>query len=332
MPKFPILSAIQKRRGLAQKVRKTNIKRAAEIAARLAKKAAKKSPTLTIQQSPEEKCKSDLFVSMTHINYAVRAEAGKGCVFKCVGSSRDEHFSGDKHGAYAQNGYLEICQKHASVYNRSATNLSIVQETQHGTGVLHTPAAPAWVPNPLTPGAPSNTWYLDFADNYRCAYHPFNHDYHHMLPWSALYGTFTTPELEIIQSSEYNINAGVNLIILPMTEEYAAALELPRHPHDHPFYTADVKKLINGVKKALTNATPHPLSSQAACAGIKPYFEAWEKEEFDVIVKWGGLNPGKLIDGDDKVTGVDGCDLNAMMDAANNPVSGKQVVNRATLV
>lgn len=197
-----------------------------------------------------------------------------GCVFKCIGSGRDTHFTStiDKHGAYSRQGYEEIAKDGA-------------KKARYGAfGAL-------FLPN----------WRADPTRQFQSKFVPFNHQYHHMLPWEALQDAFSTGksdtgpgQLFAIQQSEYNLNDGINLIVLPESPTQAALLGLPTHFKGHPRYSTSLAAMLIEVKQTLAPAT-HLVDSSNAPA-LKVLMESWEKQEFLQIASQGAAYPGQDID------------------------------------
>lgn len=128
-------------------------------------------------------------------------------------------------------------------------------------------------------------WCFD-GDNFKVAYKPYNHNYHHILPFDALKQLNWT-ELNLLQQSGYNVNDGINLIILPCTAAYAYAVMLPAHPYNHPKYNKDVKTIINEIKKDVSrNSKSHKVTDKNK-NNFKKKLETWEDKEYWVIVKYG---------------------------------------------
>lgn len=124
------------------------------------------------------------------------------------------------------------------------------------------------------------------GENYKIAYLPINHNYHHILPFECLKQLSYT-ELKLLQESGYNLNSGGNLIILPCLDKYAYALMLPAHPHNHGQYNRDIKALINKLKQVLVRQSANHEIDPSNVGNIKAILEAWQADEFWVIVDYG---------------------------------------------
>lgn len=124
------------------------------------------------------------------------------------------------------------------------------------------------------------------GQNYKIAYLPFNHNYHHVLPFECL-KQLSYEELKLLQESGYNLNDGINLIILPCLDRYGYAMMLPAHPYNHSDYSEDVKTVVNRVKqKILSESRGHKLN-KSNIKNFRKELEKWEDDEFWVLVDYG---------------------------------------------
>ena len=127
-------------------------------------------------------------------------------------------------------------------------------------------------------------WFI--GPNFTIAYLPYNHNYHHILPFEAL-KKLTYPELEILQAAKYNLNGKENMIILPCLGEYGIAMKLPSHPFNHPVYNAEVKGIIEQIKQEVVDKKDKHKLTPANVTNFKTELENWEKSQFDEIVAYG---------------------------------------------
>jgi hypothetical protein len=145
--------------------------------------------------------------------------------------------------------------------------------------------ASSWFTAP-DPRVDKKAWWLTTGINYQDANVPYTHNYHHILPFEAI-KRLTYDELDLVQAAGYNLNAGVNLIILPCLDEYGRAMMLPAHPYNHGEYNKDVKKLLNTIRQDLSAKTKgHKLTKKNA-SKFRTKIENWEKNEFWVLVDFG---------------------------------------------
>jgi hypothetical protein len=129
-------------------------------------------------------------------------------------------------------------------------------------------------------------WWIGVPTNYQIAYLPFNHNYHHILPFEAL-TKLTYDELDILQESEYNLNGKLNMIILPCLDAYGIAMKLPAHPYNHPVYTSAIKTIVNEIRVDVSKKKKKHEVTDQNVQNFKTKLENWQKREFDVIVNYG---------------------------------------------
>jgi hypothetical protein len=125
--------------------------------------------------------------------------------------------------------------------------------------------------------------------NYKFGSKPFSNQYHHIMPSGALKDRLTNDELSILQASRYNINEGINLIILPCVDSDALELGLPVHAGYHKEYNDDCIRAINRMKRDISELTAdgkHDITD-ANVDFFRAFLRGWEQEEFWVIVKYG---------------------------------------------
>ncbi|NTX53309.1 AHH domain-containing protein [Myxococcus sp. CA051A] len=99
--------------------------------------------------------------------------------------------------------------------------------------------------------------------------YPYAWEAHHILPGSAFYyelksGTaFTYQQLRLILQSEYNLNHGHNIIMLPDQAWAVPVHALLQHPGDHPNYTQqvmqDMKVIAKNLQKEIDKQKDHGL-------------------------------------------------------------------------
>lgn len=127
------------------------------------------------------------------------------------------------------------------------------------------------------------------GQNYTVAKEPFPHQYHHIMPSGVLLGELENEELTILQASRYNINEGINLIILPVIEKHAKKLMLPIHSGSHPKYNDDCKSMVYLLRSdmaALTADKKHDIT-EANVKGFRDNLRTWEQNEFWLLVGYG---------------------------------------------
>lgn len=210
----------------------------------------------------------------------------KGCVTKCLGSKFKKH-----HGSYRRNGYDE--HKNDPVkstrYEPIAERVEAfppIPEQQRGLkkGQLR---------KPTLPRGQHGRW-LFTGKHFKSANLPFTHMHHHMIPWELMSDTFKPPELKLFQLCEYNLNEGINLIILPCTEQIGALIGMYTHPSNHHSYTLDLVDQLIGLKYNMTGDEERHLREEEV-SQLKSRLEAWERAEWGKIADAGKAASGKHI-------------------------------------
>jgi hypothetical protein len=217
------------------------------------------------------------------------ATSGGGCVTKCVGSSFKKH-----HGSYRRNGYEEHksnklkSTRYAPIPDRVEKFGPPIPEQLFGValGKLRTPVLPA---------KPGLHWTFT-GRNFISANQPFVHQYHHMVPWEVLSESFELDELKLLQSDQYNLNDGFNLIILPCYEKIGILIGMYTHPNDHPLYTLDLISKLRFLKEQMKGDEEEHLAPDEV-SGLRSTLEAWERGEWIKIAEAGRLAMGAHVNG-----------------------------------
>ncbi|MCP3165929.1 MXAN_0050 family toxin nuclease [Myxococcus qinghaiensis] len=99
--------------------------------------------------------------------------------------------------------------------------------------------------------------------------YPYAWEAHHILPGSAFYyelksgPAFTYQQLRLILQSEYNLNHGHNIIMLPDQAWAVPVHALLQHPGDHPNYTQqvmrDMKTIAQRIQEKIDSNSDHKL-------------------------------------------------------------------------
>jgi hypothetical protein len=204
---------------------------------------------------------------------------GKGCVTKCVGSSWTKD-----HGSYRYNGYQE--------HNGTAKKTRYLPDPMR-VKMIGAPTKERLLGGdksdkrtPTNPATNPAVWGFGWKDNFKNANRPYAHNYHHMVPWEALSEGLVQLELKALQQAGYNLNAGINLIVLPCFRRVALIVEMYTHPNDHPDYNLSVIDAITLVKFEITgDATKHLDPSELP--DLKEALEKWEEAEWPLIMSAG---------------------------------------------
>ncbi|OJH37381.1 hypothetical protein BON30_29270 [Cystobacter ferrugineus] len=147
----------------------------------------------------------------------------------------------------------------------------------------------------LTPGAWDMA--LSGANFWSSSTKPWSHEAHHIIPTDVLYQSFKE-DMGLLQQLKYNINKGINIIILPTQREYGRIYLLPAHTNSHPGFSKKVKKRINSVRSGAGEeqgkTEGHPNMSEAQNKPWKSQLEQHSKQLRKELRKEGirlGLTP-----------------------------------------
>ncbi|HUQ84057.1 MAG TPA: AHH domain-containing protein [Gemmatimonadaceae bacterium] len=160
------------------------------------------------------------------------------------------------------------------------------------------------------PRVNEKAWWFDQGQNFANAFTPYNHNHHHIMPWTCLNGRLVYDEIRLLQEAEYNLNDGENMILLPCNPHFGIALQLPAHPYGHPTYNADVKTVLNQMKEAVkVTKTNHDITVKNN-KDFKKVLVDWQKEQYDLIVDYGELLATRFLANKTVPSNpIDGCPL-----------------------
>ncbi|MCY1046198.1 AHH domain-containing protein [Corallococcus sp. bb12-1] len=95
---------------------------------------------------------------------------------------------------------------------------------------------------------------------------PWHHEAHHIIPTNALAEAFGV-DMALLQQLTYNINRGINIIILPTQHKMGTVFLLPAHVNSHPGYSntleARIRAVRNDVGEQQEKQEGHPELSEA---------------------------------------------------------------------
>jgi hypothetical protein len=211
----------------------------------------------------------------------------KGCVTKHVGSFRKNRCS------YRYNGYEHMKGSHEEIYHvdfkGSVANYKRLPPDLPDEYMLGKAGGKALATNLRTANDPrveKEAWWFTKDCNFKTAYLPYNHNYHHILPFASL-KQLEYEELIILQEAEYNLNDKWNMIILPCLDTYGFAMQLPAHPYGHTEYNKAVKKIVTKIKQTVSEkAEGHQLTPENITK-FKDDIVTWQKKQFDKLVEFG---------------------------------------------
>lgn len=211
----------------------------------------------------------------------------KGCVTKHEGKYK----KGDS-CSYRGNGYTEMKGSHKKLYqidfttNKHGKRLPYLYKEFKIGSAGGTEIAANWrFAN--NPRISKRSWWFKGA-NFQTASLPYNHNYHHIMPFTALQ-KLTYTELSVLQESGYNLNGPKNMIILPCCDAYGIAMMLPSHPYGHTVYNASTAGIVNEIKQDVSRNTEGHKLKRSNVQNFKAKLEAWQQAQFQSLVAYGKL-------------------------------------------
>lgn len=121
--------------------------------------------------------------------------------------------------------------------------------------------------------------------------YPYAWEAHHILPGSAFYyelkdgPAFTYKQLRLILQSEYNLNHGHNIIMLPDQAWAVPVHALLQHPGDHPIYTQQVMRDMRTISQKLQKEIDAQKDHKMLVAKIFEHLKDLEEQYWDLIVE-----------------------------------------------
>jgi hypothetical protein len=171
----------------------------------------------------------------------------------------------------------------------------------------------------LTKKAPlPRQWDLGVGNNFQDWREPYWHNAHHIVPNAVLNASLekaangNSSVTLLVRSgllgAKYNLNYKINMVILPMAEEVAAALSLPRHligktrvgpseMRSHKDYSNNVKKGVDTVMSEYVKIFDppqkgHPEEPSKLC---RKKLERCSKQTYKQIKAFGVESPGEAL-------------------------------------
>lgn len=210
----------------------------------------------------------------------------KGCVTKHEGGFKD----GDR-CSYRGNGYAEMKSARTDLYHidftqqKHAKRLPYLYKEFKIGSAGGTDLAENWR-FADSPVVAKQAWWFTNAANFKTAYLPYNHNYHHILPFTALQ-QLDYVELSVLQLSGYNLNGPENMIILPCLDEYGIAMMLPSHPYGHTVYNEETSAIVKEIKQDVSRNTEGHRIKMSNMEDLREKLEDWQKDQFDELVDYG---------------------------------------------
>ncbi len=120
--------------------------------------------------------------------------------------------------------------------------------------------------------------------------YPYAWEAHHILPGSAFYyeledgPVFTYRQLRLILQSDYNLNHGHNIIMLPDQAWAVPVHALLQHPGDHPIYTQRVMRQMRTIAKKLQKDIDQQKDHKALTTEVFTQLKNLEDDYWDFLV------------------------------------------------
>jgi hypothetical protein len=140
-------------------------------------------------------------------------------------------------------------------------------------------------------------------DNGGLGFHyPYLHNWHHLIANEMLNKYLKERRslklLEVLMASDYNINDGENIVLLPKEEKVGRIIKWSTHPNNHPKFDAYAKSKLGDLKDrlraGLVRKKPHKITVKAV-AGVKKDLNDTSKDLRDMLEALGRLQPGAHI-------------------------------------
>ncbi|HBI23684.1 MAG TPA: hypothetical protein DDX84_05690 [Nitrospiraceae bacterium] len=116
---------------------------------------------------------------------------------------------------------------------------------------------------------------------------PYRWEAHHILPMSAFFRYFKSNEINIICRSDYDINSGENMILLPQEKEAMQYHQLPGHWSDHKQYTSKLEAEFEKISERIEEIKEEDLPHKDSDKSVETMLHDIESDQFDLIVKLG---------------------------------------------
>ncbi|MBM7115812.1 AHH domain-containing protein [Archangium primigenium] len=202
------------------------------------------------------KKKNEHFEALTTHESHVHGE-DNGCVTKCVYKKENKKwkcaFTGHN---YRENGFNY--QKNCDEVNWY--NLPIHQEGSDARrrfdDIFTTAFKQAW----RDPSKKANAWYMGdgpygHINFVASGWWPWRNNAHHLIPVDdALSKVLDLSKRILLQQAKYNVNKGINIIILPTSARHAKLFQLLKHPCYHRTYSMEVRNRMIAIRDCLNEA------------------------------------------------------------------------------
>ncbi|WP_164012407.1 AHH domain-containing protein [Pyxidicoccus trucidator] len=152
-------------------------------------------------------------------------------------------------------------------------------------------------PDPRRARAKATWWMKGTGGNFRSKSKPWSFNAHHIIPIGSLHNAFFKLDdgpgklLLLQHAAKYNVNHGLNIIFLPVTEVYARLYELPAHlsaptakgkqSNNHDAYNRLVEgrldTIMDPIREAEAQGEDHPALTEENVGGLKTELEDFSK-------------------------------------------------------
>jgi A nuclease family of the HNH/ENDO VII superfamily with conserved AHH len=217
----------------------------------------------------------------------------EGCVTKCWQWNKEKYRSEGPAGHnWRENGVEYQSGNEKNWYNldfstEGPARARLERELKKGRISLRTKRM-----SPLKP-QDREMWWLSTGKNFKGWRKPWDNQAHHVIPVESLHAAFSD-EIEpgesallLLQQAKYNVNAGVNVMLLPVQEAYARVFELPVHRGGHKSYSELVERQLDSLKNVIREAEAqdgdHPALSKDNFAGLKTELENFSLSMREVL-------------------------------------------------
>ena len=180
-----------------------------------------------------------------------------------------------------------------SVYLRAQNGRGVYQQVdeeyvKEEFGELNARFPDPGAPQNFDPGARHLTTGVKAKQRY-----PYTWEAHHLLPGSAFYyeneagPAFTQQQYEILLATDYNINNGHNIIMLPKQAPAVPVHKLIQHPSDHPEYTQLVMTDLQVLSENLQALVDQTSGHEAVKASLEADLNRLEQKYWKYVVGLG---------------------------------------------
>ncbi|NMO20773.1 AHH domain-containing protein [Pyxidicoccus fallax] len=175
-------------------------------------------------------------------------DESNGCLIRCFVYGKDDA-KGLKGHSHRYNGRKYQEASESAYYNLDFTS---------GENKARLDAAFEGNAPPCEGGDPrlnAQAWHMGMGDNFVHHKKPWPNVAHHVIPINVIAKVFpTVEELELLLVAKYNVNRGLNIILLPYRLDFASVLGLPVHRGSHGDYDIQIETSLRAKRRNITRA------------------------------------------------------------------------------